>query len=191
MDTRVIIERSENRTNSHFESDDRDIILRYFRMIEEKDMHNLLNLFTEDCRIYEPFSKGHVSSDNGVSDKPLKGISEIESFLHIVMMACDGLEHEITFESEPSRHIKLLDDSVISTSSSVVSTLATFYKNGGKNKLKQKIIFHIVSEPDTEPRDKILGNGENSSSSTNENEYIDNSSRKRIRSLYVQFIEPK
>lgn len=154
-------------------------------------MHNLLNLFTEDCRIYEPFSKGHVSSDNEVIDKPLKGRSEIESFLRIVMMACDGLKQEIKFESEPFRHIKLVDDTAISTSSSVVSTLTTFYKNEGVNKLRQKIIFHIVSECDTEPSDKIPGNRENSSNSTDENEYIDNNRRRRIRSIYVQFIEPK
>ena len=161
-------------------------------MIEEKDMHNLLKLFTEDCRIYEPFSKSHVSRDNEVIDKSLKGRSEIESFLHIVMMACDGLKQEIKFESEPSRNIKLLDYTVISTSSSVVSTLATFYKNEEENKLKQRLIFHIVSEPDTESSDKVVGNRENSSSnSTDENEYIDNNGRKRIRSLYVQFIESK
>jgi hypothetical protein len=179
--------------NSYFEPDDRDIVLRYFRLIEEKDMHKLLNLFTEDCRIYEPFSKGRVSSDNEVIDKPLKGRSEIESFLHIVMMACDGLKREIRFESEPFRYIKLFDDTVISISSSIVSTLATFYRNERENRLSQKIIFHIVSEPDygpNDPSDKIHGNRENSSDSTDENEDIDNN-RRRIRSLYVQFIEPK
>jgi hypothetical protein len=180
--------------NSHFEADDQDIVLRYFRLIEEKDMHKLLSLFTEDCRIYEPFSKGHVSSDNEVIDKPLKGRSEIESFLHIVMMACDGLKREIRFESEgPFRHIKLLDDTVISKSPSIVSTLATFYRNERENRLSQKIIFHIVSEPDNDPNDpsdKIHANRENSSDSTDENEDIDNN-RRRIRSLYVQFIEPK
>ena len=56
--------------NSHFEMDDQDIVLKYFRLIKEKDMHTLLNLFTEDCRIYEPFSKSHMSNENDGKDKP-------------------------------------------------------------------------------------------------------------------------
>lgn len=181
--------------DSYFPLDDREIVLKYFRLIEEKDMHNLLNLFTGDPRIYEPFSKGHVPSRNEVIDKPLplKGRSEIGSFLNIVMMACDGLKYEIKFESELFRHVKLPDDAVISTSPSVVPTLATFHKNEGENKLRQKIIFYIVAEPNNDPTDKIPRNRENNSdnnNSTDEDVNIDNNKR-RIKSLYVQFLEPK
>lgn len=175
--------------NSQFELDDQDIVLKYFRLIDEKDMHNLLNLFTEDCRIYEPFSKGHMSSDNEGKEKPqLKGRSEIESFFHVVMMACDGLKHEIKFEYEPFRHIELLEDTIISTSSSVVSALVTFYGNEGENKLRQEIIFHIVSESGHDTSGKIPQN--RGSNNNNNNNEIEND-RRRIKSLCVQFIAPK
>ena len=106
--------------NSHNEKDDQHIVLKYFRLIEEKDMPGLLNLFTEDCTIYEPFSGG-LKSNEGERKKPLKGRNEIESFFHIVMMAFDGLKHEIEFVCPPIEHTRLVADTVISTSSSVVS----------------------------------------------------------------------
>jgi hypothetical protein len=190
--------------NSHSEVDDKDIVLKYFRLIKEKDMHDLLNLFTEDCRIYEPFSRGHMFNDNEGKDKqPLKGKSEIESFFHVVMMACDGLKHEIEFEYGPFRHFKLLEDTVISTSSTIVSTLATFYGNEGENKLRQKIIFHIVSEPGhDDTSDKIPQNRESNSNRNNNNNSNRNNNndsnrnnidydRRRIKSLCVQFFAPK
>jgi ketosteroid isomerase-like protein len=43
--------------DSDSENMNRHVVLKYFRMIDEKDMHSLLNLFREDCAIYEPFSK--------------------------------------------------------------------------------------------------------------------------------------
>ena len=182
--------------DSYFPADDREIVLKYFQLIEEKDMHNLLNLFTGDSRIYEPFSKGHISGHKEVVDKPLplKGRSEIGSFLYIVMMACDGLKYEIKFESESLRRVKLPDDTLISTSPSVVPTLATFYKNEVENKLRQKIIFHIVSEPNNDPADEIARNRENNSNSNNHSTDKDvniGNNKRRIKSLYVQFLESK
>lgn len=48
----------DSKNNSHH------IVLKYFRLIDEKDMHSLLNLFTDDCIIYEPFSRERPSYDN-------------------------------------------------------------------------------------------------------------------------------
>jgi hypothetical protein len=55
-------------------------------------MERLLNLFTEDGIIYEPFSREHSSySNNGIGKTSLKGRSEIESFLNVVMMASTNI----------------------------------------------------------------------------------------------------
>jgi ketosteroid isomerase-like protein len=36
---------------------DEEIVHEYFRLIKTKDMYGLLDLFTDDAVIYEPFSK--------------------------------------------------------------------------------------------------------------------------------------
>jgi SnoaL-like domain len=144
--------------NFHNEKDDQHIVLKYFRLIDEKDMPSLLNLFTEDCTIYEPFSRDFLF-DEGKGKKPLKGRNEIESFFHIVMMASDGLKHEIEFVYSPIEHTRQNGDSVITTSSSAVSALATFYRHEGGDKLRQKLVFHIVSEQKYDTLDKLTRDG--------------------------------
>lgn len=136
---------TDNRVNSHYEKDDQNIVLKYLHLIDEKDMSGLLNLFTEDCMIYEPFSRGPLSNE-GKGKKPLKGRNEIESFFHIVMMASDGLKHDIEFVCSPFEHNRQMGDTVSSASSSVVTAVVTFYSDEARNKLKQKLVFHIVSE---------------------------------------------
>lgn len=136
---------TDNSIRFHNERDDRHIVLKYFCLIDKKDMPSLLDLFTEDCTIYEPFSRDFLS-DEGKGKKPLKGRNEIESFFHVVMMASDGLKHEIEFINSPIKHTRQNGDTVITTSSSIVSALTTFYRNEGGDKLKQKFVFHIVSE---------------------------------------------
>ena len=83
-------------TNFHIEIDDQDIILKYFRLIDEKNMPGLLSLFTEDCTVYEPLGKG-LQSNEERGKRPLKGRNEIESFFYVVMVATDGLKHGIEF----------------------------------------------------------------------------------------------
>lgn len=61
----------------------------------------------------------------------LKGKFEIESFFEIIMMASDGLKHEIEFTDDPINDNEQIDYIVNSTSSSTVSALATFYGNTG------------------------------------------------------------
>ena len=94
---------TDNSMNSHYKKDDQLLVLNYFRLIDEKDMPSLLNLFTEECMIYEPFSRSLLSNE-GTDKKPLKGRNEIESFFHVVMMASDGLKHEIEFVCSPFEH---------------------------------------------------------------------------------------
>jgi hypothetical protein len=132
-------------------------------------------LFTEDCTIYEPFSRDFLSSE-GKGKKPLKGRNEIESFFHVVMVASDGLKHEIKFVHSPIEHTRQNGDSVITMSSSVVSALATYYRNEGGDKLKQKLVFHIVSEQKHDTLDMTTRYGNDKD--------INNDTRK-IERLYV------
>jgi ketosteroid isomerase-like protein len=68
-----------------------DIITEYFRLVTNKDIDGLLNMFAQDAVVYEPFSK----SENG-----LRGRAAIEPFLRVVMMANDELEHTIVTEKK-------------------------------------------------------------------------------------------
>lgn len=65
--------------------DNEIIVKEYFNRIKSKDIEGLLELFSDDAVIYEPFSKA----------KRLLGKNEIKSFLKSVIMANDGLQYEI------------------------------------------------------------------------------------------------
>jgi len=68
-----------------------DIVSEYFRLVANKDIDSLLNMFTQDAVVYEPFSK---------SEDGLRGRAAIEPFLRVVMMANDELEHTIVTEKK-------------------------------------------------------------------------------------------
>jgi ketosteroid isomerase-like protein len=72
----------------------RSIVCEFFRLIKNKDINRLRDLFADDATIYEPFSKIHGG---------LPGRSAIKAFLEVALMASDGLRHEIRFEK---RHEK-------------------------------------------------------------------------------------
>jgi hypothetical protein len=163
---------------SFFENKDHHLVSKYFSLIESKDMERLLNLFTEDGTIYEPFSRERSShSNNGVGKSSLRGRSEIESFLNVVMMASDGLQYEIEFIDEPNRDHEQIDNNVESTTSSIVSALATFYRSKGEAQLKERLSFHIVSKT----------NATSYITTTNKN----HSSEGKIKTLWIQFCTPE
>jgi hypothetical protein len=147
----------------------------YFHFIDKKDMQKLLNLFAEDCIIFEPFSKKQsLHFDNGNDKTCLKGKFEIESFFNVVMMASDGLQYQIEFMDKPivmdcEQTSKMLDYS----SSSIVSVLATFYGIKEGFSLKEKLTFHIVSRKKYE--------------SINTQDNDSNFNRNEIRILWIQF----
>jgi ketosteroid isomerase-like protein len=67
---------------------DRDIVFEYFRRITDKDIPGLLELFTDDAVVYEPFSK---PDDIQGKTAGLRGKHAIEPFLGVVVMANDGV----------------------------------------------------------------------------------------------------
>lgn len=105
-----------------------NIVREYFRGLKNKDIDRLLDLFTEDAIIHEPFSK----LDRGRT--VLRGKSTIESFLKVAMMASDGLKHEIEFE-KPELRQNSHNDQVI--------CYVTFERGG---KTRAKFTFELGSE---------------------------------------------
>ena len=90
-------------------------------------MQGLLNLFADDCVIYEPLGKGTLLHNDLRERIHLKGKSEIESFFNIVMMASDGFQYQIEFIDEPiNMDYNQPSDIFDPTSSSIVSVLLHF-----------------------------------------------------------------
>jgi ketosteroid isomerase-like protein len=65
------------------------IVARYFRCMDSKDLDTMLDLFDYDATIYEPFS--NVTGG-------LRGRSSIEPFLKVAMMANSNLQRTIKIE---------------------------------------------------------------------------------------------
>ena len=73
---------------------DEQIVTRYFRCIDTKDLDGILELFTYDAEIYEPFS--NITGG-------LKGRSSMEPFLKVAMMANNNLRRTINIEKKPNK----------------------------------------------------------------------------------------
>ncbi len=73
------------------------IVARYFRCIDSKDLDGMLDLFDYDAMVYEPFS--NITGG-------LKGRSSIEPFLKVAMMANSNLRRTIKIE-KPSKPNKI------------------------------------------------------------------------------------
>ncbi len=106
---------------------DEDIVHEYFRLIKAQDTYGLLDLFTDDAVIYEPFSK----SEDGKGG--LQGKSAIEPFLNVAIMASAGLREEIEIEKS-----RLRRDNGINK----VTAYVTFERGG---KVKARFTFELRS----------------------------------------------
>lgn len=75
---------------SHDEISHEWVVRQYFNRVKSGDLHGVLDLFSDDCVIYEPFS----------SSKFLTGKIEIEPFFRSAIMANQGVQYEIKIEKE-------------------------------------------------------------------------------------------
>ena len=107
---------------------DEDIVHEYFRLIKAKDMYRLLDLFTDDAVIYEPFSR--LEDGEG----GLRGKSAIEPFLNVAMMATAGLREEMEIKKP-----NLRTDNAINQLTAYVT-----FERGGK--VKARFRFELSSE---------------------------------------------
>ena len=74
----------------------REMVKKYFKLISEKDIRGLLQLFDQDAVVYEPFS--NIKSG-------LHGKTTIENFLRVVVMTNAGFKRTIRFVDESEDRI--------------------------------------------------------------------------------------
>ena len=147
---------------------DEDIVFEYFELVKNNDIERLMNLFSPDAIVYEPFSK----LSGGVSGK-----QAIESFLRIMIMANNELQYRIVIENisdiknrsnvDGNNHENKNNCSSC-FSIKVVNALVTFEK---EDLLKARFTFGLSRDNDD-----------------NDDNYI-NSKYRTIRSLCIQFIK--
>ena len=104
------------------------IVARYFKCMDSKDLDGMLELFDYDAVVYEPFSKV-----NG-----LHGRSAIEPFLKVAMMANRELRRTVKIEKK----VKKESDN----NNEIIAALITFEK--GK-KVKGRFTFEFTDRDDS------------------------------------------
>ena len=110
--------------DTHLEKSHEWLIRQYFKIVRAGDLHGLLDLFSDDCAVYEPFS----------TSKYLTGKIEIEPFFRSAIMANQGVHYEIKIEKERRK-----------TDRNSVVAVVVFHK---ENDIKGKFTFEFedVSE---------------------------------------------
>ena len=78
---------------------DKTIISQYFKLLQNKDIEGLKNLFWSDAIVYEPFSK---------LEQGLRGWTQIEPFLKVAMMASESHQVDLPLKNPICRTMKLV-----------------------------------------------------------------------------------
>jgi ketosteroid isomerase-like protein len=104
------------------------IVARYFKCMDSKDLDGMLELFDYDAVVYEPFSKV-----NG-----LHGRSAIEPFLKVAMMANRDLRRTVKIE----KNVKKESDN----NNEIIAALITFEKG---EKVKGRFTFEFTDRDDS------------------------------------------
>jgi ketosteroid isomerase-like protein len=104
------------------------IVARYFKCMDSKDLDGMLELFDYDAVVYEPFSKV-----NG-----LHGRSAIEPFLKVAMMANRELRRTVKIE----KNVKKESDN----NNEIIAALITFEKG---EKVKGRFTFEFTDRDDS------------------------------------------
>jgi ketosteroid isomerase-like protein len=118
----------------------KEIVSQYFRLLQNKDIDGLKDLFWSDATVYEPFSK---------LEHGLRGWSQIEPFLKVAIMANESLSNKIAFEESRRIKNKDLNDEEKNTSDSnndIVEALVTFQKD---NVIRAKFRFELSNQANT------------------------------------------
>ena len=106
------------------------IVQEYFIRIKSRDIEGLLELFSDDAEIYEPFSRS----------SRLFGKNEIKSFLKSVIIANEGLQFEINIESQKNNHTNNLVALVKFRKGHAINSRFTFsFENTTRSNINGKI----------------------------------------------------
>ena len=112
------------------EKDNEIIVKEYFRRIKSRDVEGILELFSDDAVIHEPFSRA----------RRLFGKTEIKPFLKSVIMANEGLQYEINIERQKNNHTNNFVALVIFRKGHEINSRFTFsFDNSGKSNIYGKI----------------------------------------------------
>lgn len=112
------------------EKDNEIIVKEYFSRIKSSDIEGLLELFSDDAVIHEPFSRA----------RRLFGKTEIKPFLKSVIMANEGLQYEINIERQKNNHTNNFVALVIFRKGHEINSRFTFsFDNSGKSNIYGKI----------------------------------------------------
>jgi hypothetical protein len=120
------------RTKESMPHSGEQIVERYFKCMDSRDVDGILDLFDYDAVVYEPFSKVGV----------LHGKSAIEPFLKVAMMANSELRRRVKIEK-----IKNLNDD--HHNNNRIVALITFEKG---EKVKGRFTFEFTDDEDTRER---------------------------------------
>ena len=112
------------------EKDNEIIVKEYFSRIKSRDIEGILELFSDDAVIHEPFSRA----------RRLFGKTEIKPFLKSVIMANEGLQYEINIERQKNNHTNNFVALVIFRKGHEINSRFTFsFDNSGKSNIYGKI----------------------------------------------------
>ena len=112
------------------EKDNEIIVKEYFRRIKSRDVEGILELFSDDAVIHEPFSRA----------RRLFGKTEIKPFLKSVIMANEGLQYEINIERQKYNHANNFVALVIFRKGHAINSRFTFsFENTDKSNINGKI----------------------------------------------------
>lgn len=110
-------------------------VREYFSRIKSRDIEGLLELFSDEAVIHEPFSRA----------RRLFGKTEIKPFLKSVIMANEGLQYEISIERQKNNHINNLVAHVIFRKGHAINSRFTFgFENTGESNMNRKIKSLII-----------------------------------------------
>ena len=112
------------------EKDNEIIVKEYFSRIKSRDIEGILELFSDDAVIHEPFSRA----------RRLFGKTEIKPFLKSVIMANEGLQYKINIERQKNNHTNNFVALVIFRKGHEINSRFTFsFDNSGKSNIYGKI----------------------------------------------------
>ena len=112
------------------EKDNEIIVKEYFSRIKSRDIEGILELFSDDAVIHEPFSRA----------RRLFGKTEIKPFLKSVIMANEGLQYEINIERQKNNHTNNFVALVIFRKGHAINSRFTFsFENTDKSNINGKI----------------------------------------------------
>ena len=119
--------------DSNYQQNKKDneiIVKEYFSRIKSRDIEGILELFSDDAVIHEPFSR----------ERRVFGKTEIKPFLKSLIMANEGLQYEINIERQKNNHTNNFVALVIFRKGHEINSRFTFsFDNSDKSTIYGKI----------------------------------------------------